>query len=92
MGANVNFKPMNDFFNKHKGDKNNMTTVEEQRTMQAIQNINRKLPEVTLRDLFAMCFVISGKFSSRGSGSYIDDDYGKWAYKYADVMLEARKQ
>lgn len=71
-----------------------MTMIEEA-TMKSIQGLYKKLPDlngVTLRDLFAMCFVISGRFSSRGSGSYIDEDYGKWAYKYADAMLKARSQ
>lgn len=65
-----------------------MATVEEQRTMIAIQNINRKLPEVTLRDLFAM--------SALNSLIQINmspfDKIAKFAYCFADAMLEARKQ
>jgi hypothetical protein len=64
-------------------------TIEEQRTMQAIQQLNRKLPDVTLRDLFAMS-------SINGLIFYIDEEnaqgYANKAYLIADAMLEARKK
>ena len=65
--------------------------IEEQNTMKAIQNINRKLPEVTLRDLFAMS-VISGMSANSGLNNHILEDLAELAYKQADAMLEARKK
>lgn len=66
-------------------------TREEQDTMNAIRNINRKLPEVTLRDLFAMS-ALTGIL--RGT-TYTDVEIkikAELAYKQADAMLEARKK
>lgn len=64
-------------------------TIEEQNTMKAIQNINRKLPDVELRDLFAMSVMT-------GLASYSTDRpldmIAELAYKQADAMLEARKK
>ena len=65
-------------------------TVEEQRTMQAIQNMNRKMPEVTLRDLFAMS-ALNGTL--RGT-TYTNEEIKikvEQSYRIADAMLEARK-
>lgn len=65
-------------------------TVEEQRTMHSIQKLNAKIPEVTLRDLFAMN-IISGMIATN---LILDEEfllgYSKKAYKIADAMLEAR--
>lgn len=64
-------------------------TREELSTMIAIQNINRKLPDVELRDLFAMSVLT-------GLGIYSTDrpfdQIAELAYKQADAMLEARKK
>lgn len=64
-------------------------TIEEQNTMRAIQNINRKLLDVELRDLFAMSIMT-------GLASYSTDRpldmIAELAYKQADAMLEARKK
>lgn len=68
-----------------------MTTIEEQRTMIAIQQLNAKVPEVTLRDLFAMS-VLNGLISGRYVTDVNKKDIAKLAYKQADVMLEARKK
>ncbi len=64
-------------------------TVEEQRTMQAIQNINRKIPEVTLRDLFAMSII-----QTQVDSCYYQDneikEMAEQSYRIADAMIEAR--
>lgn len=67
-----------------------MTTIEEQRTMQAIQQLNRKVPEVTLRDLFAMSY-LNGILTNRAM-HYDYDQEAVFAYRVADAMLEARKK
>lgn len=76
------------FFNKHKGDNKIMTTVEEQRTMQAIQQLNRKIPEVTLRDLFAMSSL--NALLQKPIESF--ETVAEQSYRIADAMLEARKK
>jgi hypothetical protein len=63
-------------------------TVEEQRTMQAIQNINRKLPDVELRDLFAMNSL--NTLLQKPIESF--EVVAKQSYLIADAMLEARKK
>lgn len=70
-----------------------MTTVEEQRTMIAIQQLNRKVPEVTLRDLFAMS-VIQTQIDDVlfECSDEIIEEMAKQSYRVADAMLEARKQ
>ena len=64
-------------------------SVEEQKTMQAIQNINRKIPEITLRDLFAMSS-INGLIYDVGIDEENVQRYANKAYLIADAMLEAR--
>ena len=68
-----------------------MTTVEEQRTMIAIQQLNRKVPEVTLRDLFAMSII-----QTQVKDCLYDDNeikaMAEQTYRIADAMLEARKK
>lgn len=65
-------------------------TVIEQNTMEAIQGINRKTPDIhplTIRDLFAMA-ALQGLLASKEYAT------GKAAvaYRYADDMMEARKK
>lgn len=67
-----------------------MTTVEEQRTMQAIQQLNRKVPEVTLRDLFAMSVIQTQVKDCLYEDEEIEA-MAKESYRVADAMLEARK-
>lgn len=76
------------------------TTMEELRTMEAVQSINRKIPDIELRDLFAMN--ILGSFGGGSwNGSYLNildanpaqiEKTARIAYKVADAMLEARKK
>lgn len=68
-----------------------MMTREELSTMQAIQNINRKLPE--LRDLFAMS-VIQTQIDDVlfECSDEIIEEMAKQSYKVAEAMLEARKK
>ena len=68
-----------------------MATVEEQRTMIAIQQLNRKVPEVTLRDLFAMSVIQTQVKDCL----YHDDEIkiiAQRSYRIADAMLEARQK
>lgn len=67
-----------------------MTTVE-QRTHEAIQDINRKLPDLELRDLFAMGS-IAGMSSNSDFNNHTLEDLAELAYKQADAMLKARKK
>lgn len=67
----------------------NGTTREEQLTMMAIQSIDQKMPDVELRDLFAM----------HALNGLVVGDWGvlelkgmaRLAYTLADEMLEARR-
>lgn len=63
-------------------------TREEQLTMLAIQNINRKLPEVTLRDLFAMSAL--NALLQKPIESF--ETVAEQSYRLADAMLEARQK
>lgn len=65
----------------------NGTTMEEMRTMEAIQSISHKIPEVTLRDMFAMQ-ALNGLLSGNW---YTFKEIPKAAYELADAMLIARK-
>ena len=65
-------------------------TVEEQSTMRAIQNINRKMPEITLRDLFAMSALNGIVSSGLVHDSTPKNMLSATAYEFADAMLEAR--
>lgn len=68
-----------------------MATVEEQRTMIAIQQLNRKVPEVTLRNLFAMNIIQTQVKDCL----YHDDEIkiiAQRCYRLADAMLEARNK
>lgn len=66
-----------------------MMTREEQVTMQAIQRLERKIPDMTLRDLFAMS-ALNGTLRAT---FYTDKELEmkvEQAYKLADMMLKTR--
>lgn len=65
-----------------------MATIEEQRTMIAIQQLNRKVPEVTLRDLFAMNSL--NALLQKPIESF--ETVAEQSYRLADAMLEARQK
>lgn len=67
------------------------TTTEEVRTMAAIQSINHKLPDLKLRDLFAMN-IMSGLASQQWIENVYEDHTAELAYNLADAMIEARKK
>lgn len=69
----------------------NGVTIEERNTMLAIQAINQKLPDLELRDLFAMV-ALNGFLSSMDSTNLTMKGFARTAYNYADAMLEARKE
>jgi hypothetical protein len=64
-------------------------TVFEQRTHEAVQELNRKIPELKLRDLFAMSII-----QTQVKDCLYDDDeikgMAEQSYRIADAMLEAR--
>ena len=66
------------------------TTVEELRTMEAIQSINQKMPDVELRDLFAI-HAMNALLPTDWGMEASEDDIAKYSYKMADAMLKARK-
>lgn len=64
-------------------------TANEQRTMEAVQRMASSFPDLsglTLRDLFAMCYVVSGDTRPR-----CYDNMAQNAYEFADVMMNFRK-
>jgi hypothetical protein len=65
-------------------------TIIEQNTMESIQNISQKLPELKLRDIFAM-HALNGMLASPDySGT--PEQLADYAYQYADAMKERRKK
>jgi hypothetical protein len=67
-----------------------MITREELITMQSLQRLEKKIPDITLRDLFAMN-ALNGTL--RGT-TYTDNEIKikvEQAYKIADMMLNARE-
>ena len=65
-------------------------TIIEQNTMESIQNINQKIPELKLRDIFAM-HALNGMLASPDySGT--PEQLADYAYQYADAMKERRKK
>lgn len=65
-------------------------TVIEQNTMESIQNISQKIPELKLRDIFAM-HALNGMLASPDySGT--PEQLADYAYQYADAMKERRKK
>ena len=57
--------------------------------LDSINEINRKMPEVTLRDLFAMN-ALNG-ILAQGDFHGSEQQYAEEAYCFADAMLKARK-
>ena len=74
-------------------------TVAEMRAMEALVDLNGKVPQVELRDLFAMnalSFLCGGNWNGTAKSWVLDkEDFSKdvatAAYKVADAMLEARR-
>lgn len=58
--------------------------------LDSINEINRKMPDIELRDLFAM-YAMQG-FISKSYFNVDEHDLPKMAYELADAMLKARKQ
>ena len=69
----------------------NGTTREESITMSAIQGIYHKMPELELRDLFAMN-ALNGLLASKSFVLCYPSDYTEAAYEYADAMLKERSK
>ena len=68
-----------------------MPTKEEYKTMESIQSISQKIPDLELRDLFAMNAIIGfNRGSLWTSGDF--NGVAERCYKLADAMLEARKK
>lgn len=67
-----------------------MYDVFTQRTMEAVQEGCRKMPEVTLRDLFAMNAL--NAIIARCDFSESQQQYAEQAYNFADAMIKVRKQ
>jgi hypothetical protein len=65
-------------------------TREEQITMQSLQRLERKIPDLTLRDLFAMN-IINGLCANTLLSTTSLDDFATLTYKQADAMLKARE-
>lgn len=61
----------------------------EQMTMMAIQSINQKIPDVELRDLFAMA-ALNGVLSDCEFHPY--EQQAEIAYHFADAMLRVRSK
>jgi hypothetical protein len=69
------------------------TTKEESTTMAAIQSINEKLPDLELRDMFAMSALqalIPTPWGQSSDTSF--EAISDTAYSIADEMIEARKK
>lgn len=64
-------------------------TVLEQETIESVIDLNRKVPEITLRDLFAMS-VMSGLEANGNCNCYNAQELAEMAYCHADAMLKAR--
>lgn len=68
-----------------------MTTIAEQRTMESLQRLEKKIPQITLRDYFASQVLA-------GMGEYLmtnrDDlhSIAESCYKIADAMIEVRNE
>lgn len=66
-------------------------TIIEQNTMEAIQSINQKMPDIELRDLFAI-HAMNALLPTGWGMEASEDNIAKYSYKMADAMLEARKK
>lgn len=56
-----------------------------------LRSINQKMPELTLRDLFAMN-IINGLCANNLLSTTPIYDFAELAYKQADAMIEARQR
>lgn len=66
-------------------------TVNEQRTMESLQRLERKVPEMTLRDYFAgQAMVGIGKYLFLNKDSL--QELAKTCYRVADAMIEVRNE
>lgn len=70
-------------------DTNGMTIIERD-TMESIQCINQKIPNIELRDLFAINALNGILASPDFSGT--PEQIADYAYQYADAMIERRKK
>lgn len=65
-------------------------TREEQITMQSLQRLERKIPDMTLRDLFAMSII-----QTQVSDCLYEDNeikaMAEQSYRIADAMLKVRE-
>lgn len=65
--------------------------VLEQQTMEHLCNLDSKIPNLTLRDLFAMS-VLNGMYAN---STYFTDatyrDFAVMAYEQAEIMIKVRK-
>ena len=68
-----------------------MLTKEELATHRAIQRLGQKIPDITLRDLFAMS-AIGGMSANSGLNNHTLEQLAELAYKQADAMLKAREK
>jgi len=68
----------------------NGETVGEQRTMMAIQDFCEKVPEIQLRDLFAMS-ALNGLLACQNTNGSADE-FAFGAYRFADAMILARRK
>ena len=59
--------------------------------LNSINEINRKMPEVTLRDLFAI-HSMNALLPTGWGMEASEDNIAKYSYKMADAMLEARSK
>lgn len=66
-----------------------MLTVLETRTHEAIQAMNAKIPEVTLRDIFAMS-ALNGLIAKGYFDELTSSELSTIAYNIANKMLETR--
>lgn len=62
----------------------------EQLTMEHLCNLDSKIPELTLRDLFAIA-IINGFSANTTFDTRALSDIAKLAYEQADEMLKARQ-
>ena len=67
------------------------TTKEESMCMSAIMSINQKIPDLELRDLFAMS-AMNALLPTAWGMETNEDNIAKYAYKMADAMIDAGKK
>lgn len=64
--------------------------VLEQQTLEHLCNLDSKIPNLTLRDVFAMS-ALNGFISGRYIADMCVKDIAELAYKQADEMIKVRK-